>query len=64
MRHPRLRGEAYLSLLDELVEALGLVFPGVLVQWEDFANEQAFQVLRRYRRTLPSFDDDIQGTAR
>ncbi len=62
VRHPRLRGEAYGSLVDELVDAIGKVFPGVLVQWEDFANEQAFHVLRRHRRTLPSFDDDIQGT--
>lgn len=62
-RHPRLRGEAYVSLLDELVDAIKAVFPRALVQWEDFANERAFQVLRRYRDRLPSFDDDIQGTA-
>jgi malic enzyme len=62
MRHPRLRGDEYISLLDELVEALARVFPGALVQWEDFANERAFQVLGRYRRKLLSFDDDIQGT--
>ena len=61
-RHPRLRGDAYLSLLDELVEAIATVFPDALVQWEDFANERAFQVLRRYRDRVPSFDDDIQGT--
>jgi malate dehydrogenase (oxaloacetate-decarboxylating) len=63
VRHPRLRGEAYSSLLDELVEAIGDVFPGAIVQWEDFASERAFDVFRRYRRLLPSFDDDIQGTA-
>ncbi|MBI2832904.1 MAG: NAD-dependent malic enzyme [Acidobacteria bacterium] len=62
VRHARLRGAAYFSLLDELVDAISRVFPGALVQWEDFANEQAFQVLRRYRNTLLSFDDDIQGT--
>ena len=62
VRHPRLRGDEYLSLLDELVDALAAVFPHALVQWEDFANEQAFQVLRRYRARLASFDDDIQGT--
>ena len=61
-RHPRLRGDAYFSLLDELVDAMATVFPGALVQWEDFANERAFQVLRRYRNTIASFDDDIQGT--
>jgi malic enzyme len=62
VRHTRLRGEAYFSLLDELVEAIGQVFPGALVQWEDFANQRAFQVMRRYRKRLASFDDDIQGT--
>lgn len=62
VRHPRLRGEEYFSLLDEFVAAVVRVFPGALVQWEDFANERAFEVLQRYRRTLPSFDDDVQGT--
>lgn len=63
VRHRRLRGEAYLSLMDELVDGLVSVFPGALVQWEDFANATAFEVLQRYRSRLPSFDDDIQGTA-
>ena len=61
-RHPRLRGDEYFSLLDELVDAIAAVFPRALVQWEDFANERAFQVLRRYRTRIASFDDDIQGT--
>lgn len=62
VRQPRLRGPAYFTLLDELVDAMSEVFPGAVVQWEDFAGERAFQVLRRYRERLPSFDDDIQGT--
>jgi malate dehydrogenase (oxaloacetate-decarboxylating) len=63
VRHPRLRGDAYFSLVDELVAAIADVFPDALLQWEDFANDQAFAVLNRHRRTIASFDDDIQGTA-
>ncbi|HTO91536.1 MAG TPA: NAD-dependent malic enzyme [Candidatus Sulfotelmatobacter sp.] len=62
VREPRLKGEAYFSLLDELVEAILSIYPGALVQWEDFAKHNAFRVLERYRRRLLSFNDDIQGT--
>mgnify|MGYP006413424801 FL=1 len=62
LRKRRTEGEAFYSLVDELMDGIQDKWPNALVQFEDFQNEKAFGTLERYRHKYLCFNDDIQGT--
>ncbi|SPQ96000.1 Malic enzyme [Plasmodiophora brassicae] len=62
IKQKRLRGDEYFAVLDECIQALKNRWPHILLQFEDFNNENAIPVLQRYRDEILCFNDDIQGT--
>lgn len=62
-KHKRVSGEEYKELFDEFIEAVQDLFPNAIIQFEDFATDNAFMLLNRYRKSARVFNDDIQGTA-
>ena len=62
LKKPRVQGEEYQELLDELMNAIELRFPNAMVQFEDFSSDKASDLLLRYRDEYLCFNDDIQGT--
>jgi malate dehydrogenase (oxaloacetate-decarboxylating) len=63
MRHPRIGREEYDAFVDQFINAAQERWPGVLIQFEDFAQPNAMPILQRHKDRVCCFNDDIQGTA-
>ena len=61
-RHERVTGEAYYDFIDKFVQTAEKLFPKLYLHWEDFGRSNAAKILEKYRKKIPTFNDDIQGT--
>lgn len=62
-RHKRITGKEYDDFVDTFIQAVRRRWPNVMIQFEDFAQQTAMPILKRYQNEVCCFNDDIQGTA-
>ena len=61
-RHERVTGDKYYAFIDKFVQTAEKLFPKLYLHWEDFGRSNAANILEKYRKKIPTFNDDIQGT--
>ena len=61
-RHERVRGDRYYDFIDQFVQTAERLFPKLYLHWEDCGRSNAANILEKYRKQIPTFNDDIQGT--
>lgn len=61
-KHERIAGQEYLEFIDKFVAAEQKLFPESLLHWEDFGRSNAQVILDKYKDSIATFNDDIQGT--
>ena len=61
-RHERVRGDRYYDFIEQFVQTAERLFPKLYLHWEDFGRGNAANILEKYRKQIPTFNDDIQGT--
>ncbi|EFQ57938.1 malolactic enzyme [Streptococcus downei] len=61
-RHQRVRGDKYYDFIDKFVQTAESLFPKLYLHWEDFGRSNAATILDKYKKDIPTFNDDIQGT--
>ena len=61
-RHARVYDDQYYDFVDQFVETAEAMFPKLYLHWEDFGRSNAANILNKYKKEIPTFNDDIQGT--
>lgn len=61
-RHERVTGDQYYEFIDKFVQTAENMFPKLYLHWEDFGRSNAANILNKYKKEVPTFNDDIQGT--